>query len=105
MHNLLTKLLQKRNIDIQTATEEEKETFDNWDKVLSKKELTLEDLKKFMEQQVGLIEAKWKDYNLDEKKKTKLIAYHTVYKTLLAAINSPEMERSALEQYLTQQIQ
>ena len=105
MHKLLTKLLQKRNLDVQTMSVEEKETFDSWDKTLSKRELTLEDLKKFMEQQVGLIETKWRDYELDENKKTKLIAYHTVYKTLLAAIMSPELERSALEQYLLQQIQ
>ena len=104
MHNLLTKLLQKKNLNVEMLDKEEKETFENWDRVLSKKELTIEDIKKFLENQIGIIEQKWKDYNLTDKRKAELIPYHTVYKTLLAAISSPTNERSAMEQYLTQQI-
>ena len=101
MHPLLDKVLRKRNIlDPKELSVEEYQTFEKWKGVLGKEELTIEDLKIFLEQQVGLIEAKWKDYETSNEKKAEWIPYHTVYQTLLGAINSPAHERSALEQFL-----
>jgi hypothetical protein len=105
MHNLLTKLLQKRGInDTRDLSKEEQKTFDDWQKVLSKEELTLPDVKDFCRNQVGIIEQKWADYNLDQEKKNNLIPYHTVYKAILRAIDSPKETRSALEKNLQQLI-
>lgn len=98
--NLLSKLLAKRGLTKQELEGEEKEQFETWERVLSKEELTIKDLKQFLSQQVGLIEAKWRDYSISEKKKAELIAYHTVYKAIMGAIDAPIKERSALEQYL-----
>ncbi len=101
MHNLLTKLFQKRGIkSVKELTKEEKIDFDNWDKILSKEDLTIEDIKKFCRAQCDVIKSKWKNLDLDNKKKAEMIPYFTVYETLLAVINSPKVEREILEKQL-----
>lgn len=101
MHTLLEKILRKRGIkDISELQDEEKATFDNWKSVLGKDELTVDDIKTFCASQVELIETRWKDYALENAKKAELIPYHTVYKTLLTAIDSPKVAKEALERQL-----
>lgn len=103
MHPILTKWLHQNKIaSVDELDKDEKAVYDNYDKVLSKEPLTLEDLKVFISQQVELIERKWRDYDRDELKKSDLIPYHTCYKTLLAAIESPSVEREAMINHLTQ---
>jgi len=72
---------------------------------ISKEELTLEDVKQFCATQTDIIEGKWKDYGLENVKKAELIPYHTVYKTLLEAIDSPKSAREQLEKHLNQLLQ
>lgn len=103
MHNLLTKLLNKKGIkSTLDMTPEEKQTFENWDKTLSKKELTLEDIKHYCQNQLDIIEGKWKDMGINQAKKAELLPYYTVYKSILNAISSPQAARESLEQYLNQ---
>lgn len=103
MHVLLEKLFRKRGIEDATQlNDEEKANFDQWQAILSKDELTLSDVKQFCASQVQIIESKWTDYNLEQGKKAELIPYFTVYKAILAAIDSPKAARAALEQQLTQ---
>lgn len=83
----------------------EKETFDNWKKILSKEKLTLEDLEIFLKGQIGIIEQRWKDMSLSNEKKAELIPYHTVYKTLEQTISAPMAEREQLEAQLTKLIE
>lgn len=105
MHSLLTRLLHKRGIeDLQSLEPEEKATYDSWQAILSKEQLTLEDVKHFCGNQIGVIEGKWADYSVDKDKKAELLPYYTVYKALLQAIDSPQSARKALEQQLTQLI-
>ena len=105
MHNLLTKLFVKKGIkDITQLDKEEKAIFDNYERILSKKQLDIEDIKKFVEGQIGIIEARWRDLAVEESKKSALVPYHTVYKTILLAISAPEVERANLENYLIQLI-
>lgn len=106
MHLYLSKFLEKVGVkDLKDLSKEEKEVFDKWSKILSEeKELTLNDLKDFCENQVKIIEAKWRNYDKKNEEKAELIPYHTVYKTLLEAINSPRSSREALEKYLNQLI-
>lgn len=105
MHNLLNKLFAKRGIkDPRELSPEETATFENWDKILSKEELTLEDVKQFCKTQVLVIEGKWADYSTDNAKKAELLPYYTVYKTLLNAIESPKVGREALEKQLIEMI-
>ena len=103
MHTLLSKLLAKKNItDLKDLDAEERATFDSYERILSKRELTLEEVKQFCKTQVGIIEGKWKDYGMEQTKKAELLPYYTVYKTILDVIQSPQAEREAMEQYLTQ---
>lgn len=102
MKDILHRLLNKRGLTVETLDKEEKAQFDAWQATLTKDELTTEDIKAFIQSQLSVIETKWADYNLDKEKKEQLLPYFTVYKVLLAAINSPRSAREALEKNLTQ---
>ena len=103
MHNRLSKLLNKRSIKDATELDtDERADFDRWNLVLSKEELNIDDIKHFIQQQLNIIENKWSDYNIEQNKKNELLPYYTVYKVLLAAINSPKIAREALEIQLNQ---
>ncbi len=104
--SLLDKLLHKRGI---TSTDElapeEKVTFENWKSVLSKKELTVSDIKDFCVNQLSMIESRWNDFAITSERKAELIPYFSIYKNLLTAIDSPKSVREALEKHLNQLIQ
>jgi hypothetical protein len=103
MHGLIEKLLNKRGIKNPDQLDpEEKQTFENWQLVLNKSELTTADIVTFCRSQVSVIESKWKDLDVPQAKKAELIPYHTVYKMMLAAIESPLSARNALEMQLNQ---
>lgn len=103
LHSLIQKLLHKRGINSYDELDvEEKQTFDTWQAVLSKEQLTTEDIKQFCQSQVSVIEGKWKDLSLENAKKAELIPYHSVYKSLLTAIDAPKAAREAIEQQLLQ---
>lgn len=105
MNSLIGRLLRKRGIDdVEKLSAEEKATVENYERILSKRELTVADLREFARFQVDKIEGVWRDQNVEQSRKAELIPYHTVYKTLLQAIEAPEAERKALESVLLQQI-
>ena len=101
MHGLLQKLLGQRGIEtVQELDKDERLTFDNWDKILSKEELTLEDVKQFCQAQIDTIQGKWQDLNITQANKAELIPYQTIYTLLLRVIQSPRSAREQLEQQL-----
>ena len=105
MHTLIEKLFHKRGIeDLKELTPEEKTDLDNWQAILTKDELNVDDIKNFCQTQIDIIESKWRDYNLEDSKKQGLIPYHTCYKTFLSAIQSPRSARENLEKTLIQLI-
>mgnify|MGYP001569364737 FL=1 len=105
MHNILSKLLAKRGIkDVTELDKEERIQFEVWHGILSKENLTLEDIKNFCQAQIEVIEGKWKDFNIKQSKKAEWIPYHTVYSTLLLAIESPKVARANLEKQLLELI-
>lgn len=105
MHSLLVKYLEKLGIkNPNELKEEERVIYDNWQTILAKEQLTIEDIKQFCNTQISIIENKWADLNLDQAKKAELIPYHTVYKTLLVTMDSPKAAREALETQLRQLI-
>ena len=101
--SILSKFLNKSGVDNEDQlTKEERTVYDNYKRVLDAPEkLTIEVLKEFCEQQVSLIENKWRATD-GEEKKAGLIPYHTVYKVIIQAIDAPMQERSNLEAYLNQ---
>jgi len=78
----------------------EREEFEKYREILSREDLTLEDVKEFCASQIAIIEVKWKDYNLENSKKAELIPYYTVYKAILSAIDGPKVAREAAERQL-----
>ena len=102
MLDILNKLLQKRGVKYEELDKEEKKQFEDWKLVLTKDELTTQDIKDFCQSQVDTINGKWQDLNLDQAKKAELIPYFTVYNLLLKVIDSPKEARSALEKNLQQ---
>ncbi len=98
MHSLLVRLLDKRGLKSKDELDaDERKDFDQWSLVLSREEMTIEDVKNFLTQQIELIEMKWRDHEVDTQKKNDLLPYHTAYKALYGAINGPARERSAME--------
>jgi hypothetical protein len=105
MHPSLTKLLQKAGIGtVEELEPEEKVWFEARQKILSKEELTIEDIKTFLLGQISVIETKWRDLKVENSKKAELIPYHTVYKLLLAVMDGPKAAREGLEAELNQLI-
>lgn len=105
MHKLIEKYLFKKGIEKpEDLSLEEKKVFDGWQSVLGKEELTMDDLKNFMNGQVTAIENRWKDLLVSKKSKSELIPYHTVYKILLSVMDAPKSMKEALEVQLNQLI-
>lgn len=101
--SLLNKLLAKRKIkDVKELDGEERKTYEVWQEILAKEELNIEDIKNFCKSQIGIIESKWADYGIETNKKSELIPYHTVWKLLLSAIDSPKQAKRSLEQHIEQ---
>lgn len=106
MHSLISKLLHKRGIEsVDKLDVEEKQTFEDWQRVLSVGELTIDGVKQFCKGQIDIIENKWKDLAVENHKKAELIPFHTCYKTLLSAIDAPKNAKEALERQLNQLLQ
>ena len=101
MHPVLEKLLKKRGIDnLDDLREDEVQTFEKWDRILSEGEITLEKISLFCENQLRLIDDKWRNLEASTEKNSRLISYRMVYKALRDAINAPKLERESLEKYL-----
>ena len=106
MLNILEKLLKHRGIEKEEDLDvEEKADFERWRKILSKQELTIEDIGNFCKTQISIIENRWKDLSLENTKKAELIPYHTVYKIIEQTLTAPQQEREQLEATLNQLIQ
>lgn len=102
MLDILNKLLQKRGVSYEQLDGEEQKQFDDWKLVLTKDELSTQDIRDFCQSQVDVIEGKWQDLNIENNKKAELIPYHTVYNLLLKVLDSPKEARLALEKNLQQ---
>lgn len=100
--SLIDKLLSFRKIDkVEDLAPEEQAQISNWKRVLNGETLTVDKIKEFCETQVKIIEDNFSKkasvYSEDVFQKACL----HVYLNILKAIEAPEAERAALEQYLT----
>jgi len=111
MHPLITKLLQKKKFDsleevsdepMPDGTPNEKETIENWQRILSSnEEVTVENIKEFCQNQLKEIEGQMKSLDNTARKNDRLLILFSVYKAIGGALEAPQQEREALEQYLT----
>lgn len=105
MHVIIEKLFKKRGIkDISELSEDEKKTFDGWNKVLSEGEVTVEKIEKFCASQIGLIEAQWKNLDNEARKNERLLTMHVVYSAIKNAISGPQKRKEELEKELNKLI-
>lgn len=106
MHILLEKLLRKQKIEsLSELRPEEQEVYDNWERILSQGEVTVDKIAAFCQSQIGIIETKWNDLDNTNSKNDRLILLHTVYRAILNMIKAPVAERENLEKYLNQLLQ
>lgn len=103
MHNILRKLLDKRNIESKDElSKEEYADFERWNKVLSEEDISVEAIKDFCADKVKIIEAQMADLNNDPKKNQRLVIMHVVYKSILGVIDGKKAEKESLIKYLQQ---
>lgn len=101
MHTLITKWMQRVGIKrYEEATPEEKQTIENWQKVLTGEKITVEKIVDFCQNQLKTIEGDWKNLDNKAQKNERLVLLHTVYRAILELIQAPEKERESLEKYL-----
>ncbi len=100
MHPLLSKYLIKLGLTKEKLDEEEKKDFERWEKILGEGEISVEKIEQFCKAQISAIEAQWKDMDNGTLKNERLIIAHNIYSTIIRAINSPQVERKSLEEYL-----
>lgn len=106
MHKLLSQLLEKRGIKtVNELSEEEGKQFDNWQKILSEGEMSVDKIRDFCQLQLDIIKTKMKNFDNEPWNNERLTVYFNVYDALLTLISSPKAEREALEKYLKQLIE
>lgn len=105
MNPLLEKLLRKKNVNnVSDLSDDEKSTYDNWQKILSEGEITVDKIRDFCKVQKKLIEGQYSNADNTDKKDNILKASLGIYNALIGLIESPKAEREALEKYLNQLI-
>lgn len=100
LHNLLEKL----NLSYDKLTAEEKKTYEQWSQILTQKEVTIDDLKKFLPSYIDRLEYDLNSYDNSEKKDLYLKAAIRNAKMMLAFITGPEKRREWLEKHIEQRI-
>lgn len=99
--SILTKLLEKRGIkDVHELDSEEKVNFENWQRILSKEDIEINDISEFCKTQLAVIEQKFKDVSISDTEKARMTLVYSVYASIRDVIGGKRMEREALEKYL-----
>lgn len=94
---LFNKLNIKNPLDLNV---EEKKTLEQWQKVLNKEDITIKDLKEFINSQVIMITEQLLTYDNTKDKDIYLKAQLRNFRMLLAFIDSPEKAKEYLERYI-----
>lgn len=103
--DILKTFLKKRNVDdFSQLTEEEKETYREWDIVLSGRKLTDEDVIKFLDEE--LAEVQFKIVNPDQPQRTFVFLQMKLefINKLKFFLSSPQTEKETLERNIKNQI-
>jgi hypothetical protein len=95
--NLLTKFLEKRGLDPEKLSKEEKERR----RILSEGEITVPKVLDFCNFQIRRIESQFRAVDNSKEKNEKLVLQHAIYGSIRDLIAGPQAEKEALEKYLT----
>lgn len=102
MHALIERLLRKKGIEsVETLSTEERQTFDQWQRVLSDGEITVEKIAEFCVMQLRVAEAQFKNLDNSAEKTSRLVILHSIYRAIHELISNPMAEKENLERYLT----
>lgn len=101
MNSRISKVLNKRGIkSVGDLTPEERADVMRWESVLSKDELTAQDIERFCLDRAAAIEKRWSDTQVKAEELARLVSMHCVYRAIASAIRSPAEEKARLEKYL-----
>ena len=102
MHALLRKYLFKKGIKkVDELSDEERATFDQWDKTLTEDKITVGNIVDFCNAQLRDIEEAFKDNDRSKQKTERLATLHSVYSSIRDLVDSPKAQREQLIKYLT----
>ena len=100
----LHSLLEKLGLSYDKLSEEEKKTYEQWSQVLTQKEVTIDDLKKFLPSYIDRLEYDLNSYENSKDKDLYLKAAIRNAKMILAFIIGPEKRKAWLEQHIEQRL-
>lgn len=105
MHTLIKRIFDKKGLDEKDLSDDDKQEYEKWERILSAKPVTLESLKEYFDSQKSIIEDLLGNLDNTTQKNDRLIAQHSVYKTMAKALTASDEERKQLEQYLQSMLQ
>lgn len=100
MENLLEKLLKKAGVkDYRELTTQEKATYDNWSKVLSK-EVNIDDIEEFIGNEVKKLYKELKEKTKKDKGREALYLTARIdnYEAILSIIKTPKAQKEAIKE-------
>src|ERR687884_2128121 len=100
----LHSLLEKLGIKYESLSEEEKKTYEQWSQNLTQKDVTIDDLKKFLPSYIDRLEYYLNSYENSKDKDLYLKAALRNAKMVLAFITGPEKRREWLEKHIEQRL-
>ncbi len=100
----LNSLLEKLGLSYDKLTAEEKKTYQEWENVFTQKEVTIDDLKKFLPSYIDRLEYDQTSYENSKDKDLYLKAALRNAKMMLAFITGPEKRREWLEKHIEQRL-
>jgi hypothetical protein len=104
MNKHVERLMVKRGIrDVNSLNPEEKAAVMEWERRLSKPDLTVPDVVAFCRERLAAIEGRWADASVTDGERLRLVERHCVLKAILGAIDGPGKEREETERWLIAQ--
>lgn len=100
----LHKLLEAAGLKYEDLTSEEKKTYNDWGAVLSAPDISIDDLKAFIPNQLSQLEAEQNDYRNSKEKDLYLKASIRNLKMIHAFILGPEQRKRWLESHIEQRV-
>lgn len=102
--SVLHNLLEKFNLKYEDLTAEERKTYDEYSKILSQPDVSIDDLKAFIPAQLKRLYSEQNDYRNGKEKDLFLKAQIRNLEMFLAFIQGPEARKQWLEETLNKQL-
>jgi Mg2+ and Co2+ transporter CorA len=100
---MLNELLEKLGLKFEDLKDEERKVYEQWSRVLTKPDTTIEDLKKLLPVELARARKEQNDYTNDTKKDLFYKAYIRLLENLTIMITAPSDQRENLKNQLRQQ--